>query len=466
MTEAYDRLSKESIVAYAKRLEGSSIAGQCRISDSDVQTYAKGYFGQLVERVYFGIENNSRPEPDFAEVGMELKTSPLTMTGRNKYVSKERLVLGIINYCDLLEQEFENSDFWHKNSSLLLIFYLFEKEKIPLDYIIKIVGEWAFASDDFEVIKKDWSHIKKMVEDGRAHELSEGQTYYLGACTKGANSKSLRDQPRSSEKAMQRAFSFKQGYVNHIIASLAERSRLADHSKYGKLIAQADEVRAFSIDEIVKKRFSPYLGKNVRDVFRLLGLDYESSSKSKWSQMTNSILKVELGKRIEEFEKAEITIRTVRLGENNYPKEAVSFPAFEYQEFADSEWAESEYSSQVEKRFLFVFIKHVGDDLILDSVKFWSMPMVDIAECRLVWDKVKSLVMSGKVFKEFDSIGRRVTYFSDIRSNVAHIRPHGRDAGDCYPLPVPDVTSGASAYTKHSFWLNKDYIRDSIYLAK
>jgi DNA mismatch repair protein MutH len=463
MTFDYDIKNKESIISYAKNLEGKSISEKFKVGEPNQKYEAKGYFGQLVERIYFGIENNSRPEPDFLDVGMELKTSPLKMNGKNRFLSKERLVLGIINYPDLPNQEFESSDFWRKNSSLLLIFYLYEKEKIPFDFIIKIVGEWGFASDDFEIIKKDWLHIKNMVNEGRAHELSEGQTYYLGACTKGANSKSLREQPKSKVMAMQRAFSFKQGYVNHIIASLAARSGINDYSKYGKLIDKSEELKSLSIDEIVKNRFSPYIGKNVRDVFNLLGLDYESSSKSKWSQMTNAILKVELGKRIEEFEKAEITIRTVRIGKNNYPKEAISFPAFKYQEFADSEWDDSEYSSQIEKRFMFVFIKHVGNDLILNSVGFWSMPMSDIAECRQVWDKIKNLVVVGKVFKELDSNGRRVTYFSDIRSNVAHVRPHGRDAEDCYPLPVPDVATGATSYTKHSFWLNKEYVRESIF---
>lgn len=465
MTTGYNRLDKQSILDYAKRLEGSTLANFCRVAEPEIQGYAKGYFGQLVERAYFGIENNSRSGPDFEEVGLELKTSPLKQTGKDRYVSKERLVLGIINYFELLDQDFESSDFWHKNSSILLIFYLHEKEKLPIEYIIKIVGEWGFASDDFEIIKKDWLHIKSMVEKGMAHELSEGQTYYLGACTKGANSKTLRGQPKSKTKAMQRALSFKQGYVNHIIASLASRSRLADYSKYGKLIAQSDEIKNLSIDEIVKSRFSPYIGKNVNDVFQRLGLDLNSKSKNKWSRMTNAILKIGLGKKIEEFEKADITIRTVRLGENNYPKEAVSFRAFQYHEFFDSEWIDSECFSQIEGRFFFVFIKHVGDSMILDSVRFWSMPAADVEKCRLVWEQVQSLVLSGNVFKGLNSRGNRVTYFSEIQSDIAHIRPHGKDSDDCFSLPIPDGLTGAASYTKHSFWLNKEYIKDSIYLA-
>lgn len=55
------------------------------------------------------------------------------------------------------------------------------------------------------------------IKAGKAHELSEGDTIYLGACTKGANKLSIVDQPFSKEKAMKRAFSLKSKYINFII---------------------------------------------------------------------------------------------------------------------------------------------------------------------------------------------------------------------------------------------------------
>jgi DNA mismatch repair protein MutH len=55
--------------------------------------------------------------------------------------------------------------------------------------------------------------INKKITSGKTHELSEGDTFYLGACTKGANALSVRKQPFSEIPAKQRAYSFKQGYV-------------------------------------------------------------------------------------------------------------------------------------------------------------------------------------------------------------------------------------------------------------
>lgn len=55
------------------------------------------------------------------------------------------------------------------------------------------------------------------VRAGRAHELSEGDTLYLAACTKGANASSVRQQPFSTIPAKQRAYSLKSSYMTQIL---------------------------------------------------------------------------------------------------------------------------------------------------------------------------------------------------------------------------------------------------------
>ena len=56
------------------------------------------------------------------------------------------------------------------------------------------------------------------IRAGKAEELSEGDTLYLGACTKGSTAaSSYRSQPYSTGLAKQRAFSLKSKYLNFII---------------------------------------------------------------------------------------------------------------------------------------------------------------------------------------------------------------------------------------------------------
>lgn len=88
---------KNSIVTYAKRLINKSLRDICSekiLTDKK----NKGGYGQLLEKFYFLYEPNSDTEPDFKEAGLELKSSPIKKLKRLDYVSKERLVLNIINY--------------------------------------------------------------------------------------------------------------------------------------------------------------------------------------------------------------------------------------------------------------------------------------------------------------------------------------------------------------------------------
>ena len=56
------------------------------------------------------------------------------------------------------------------------------------------------------------------INEGKAHLLSESDTKYLGACTKGSTAiKSLRRQPNNSTLAKQRAFSFKIQYMRELL---------------------------------------------------------------------------------------------------------------------------------------------------------------------------------------------------------------------------------------------------------
>ena len=236
----FDINSPNSIIEFAKLLKDQSLRQACGIEIEKHGYRGKGNFGQILEKFYFGYEPNSDAEPDFKEAGIELKSSPLKTLKDGEYRSKERLVLNIINYLEVHQEEFETSSFWKKNAHLLLVFYLHDRALDLLDYLIKLVDGWQYPNEDLKIIKQDWEFINQKIKDGKAHELSEGDTFYLGACTKGSTAlKSFRDQPFNEEQAKQRAYSLKQGYVNHIIANIAQE----ETAVYGKIIEQPRSFR-------------------------------------------------------------------------------------------------------------------------------------------------------------------------------------------------------------------------------
>lgn len=458
-----DITSSDSIIAFAKQLKNQTLRLACGAEIEEHGYKGKGNFGQILEKFYFGYEPNSDAEPDFKEAGIELKSSPLKTLKNGDFRSKERLVLNIINYVEVHKEDFETSSFWKKNAHLLLVFYFHDRDLDLLDYLIKLVDVWQYPSEDLKIIRQDWEFINQKIKDGKAHELSEGDTFYLGACTKGSTAlKSYRNQPFNEERAKQRAYSLKQGYVNHIIANIAQE----ETAVYGKIIEQPEILnKVRSIEEIVILKFHPFYGKSAEQIEQELGLELNQKAKSYFANLTNAILGLKLGQKIEEFEKADIQVKTIRLKENNLPKEDISFPTFEFQELIETDWEDSDFKNILESKFFFVFYQFEEENLILRKVKFWNMPHSDILVAKNVWEEMVKTVSNGEIVKKVTEKGVRKTYFPKKTENkVSHVRPHARNAADTYDLPVADKLTGLTEYTRHCFWLNASYVKDEIYL--
>lgn len=466
----YNQSSQESILNYALQLVDKSLREVIGDGVINQKKLNKGNFGQLVEKHYFFKDLDSASQPDFLQAELELKTSSLRMLKKKGQLrAKERLSLNIINYEKLIEEDFITSSVYTKNKSMLLIFSLDDGKTPVLDRIIKLVGIWSFPAADLKVIERDWQFIKNKVIDGEAHTLSEGDTLYLGAARKGGKTSKPRPQPNSSILVNQRAFSLKPGYVNHILAKI---SGINDGS-FGQIATEIDlEEKGYDIEQIVLDKFLPFYGRTPIEIAKTLNVTYNNVNKQMFSSLTKAILGVSSKQDVEEFSKAEITVRTVRINKTNLPCESTSFPAFVYEELVkEDSWELSKFNELLEKRFLFVFFKSnenckktKGENLFLDKVLFWNMPYIDREEAKLVWENTKKIIADGRIVKEVKP-KRRETYFPKSGENrVAHVRPHATTTKEVYPLPTPDKLTKVTSYTRHSFWLNNTYIRDSIYL--
>lgn len=475
----YNINSADSIIDFAKLLKDQTLREACGVEIERHGYKGKGNFGQILEKFYFGYEPNSDAEPDFKEVGIELKSSPLKTLKNREFRSKERLVLNIINYLEVYKEEFDTSSFWKKNAHLLLVFYLHDKDSDLLDYIIKLVDDWQYPNEDLKIIKRDWEFINQKIKDGKAHELSEGDTFYLGACTKGSTAlKSFRNQPFNKKQAKQRAYSLKGGYVNHIIANITQE----ETAIYGKIIKQPEILENdASIEEFFTSKFKPFLGLTPEEIAKEFHLKFNKKAKNYFASITNGVLKAILGveqnQTIEEFEKSDIVVKTIRVEDNNNIVQSISFPAFKFESIYDESWRTSEFKDIVEKKFLFLFFRNDGSVFLLDKVKFWNMPFNDRNEARRVWLKTKKTIQRGDIFNDYakDKNGNRRYSIKEnpIRknnlpklkdSNVCHVRPHGTDSTFTFPLPIEDKKLKTMEYSKQCFWFNANYVRDEIYL--
>jgi len=233
MLKNYDEHSQESILKYAKKLEGKTlrevlsneIINMMRVHEKG----NKGRYGQKIEQYYFEYDINSDSSADFP-CGLELKATPLKTLKNGKLSPKERLVCNIINYEDIIHETWETSSFLEKNSSTLLIRYIdpMDDNISQLDYqIIDVrIHNILDNEEDKKQFKEDWNTIVDKIKRGEAHLLSESDTKYLGACTKGSTAaKSFRKQPNSDILAKQRAFSFKTAYMKILLNRMLEEKK-------------------------------------------------------------------------------------------------------------------------------------------------------------------------------------------------------------------------------------------------
>ena len=233
----YDETNVASIVEYAQRLENKSIdavnfeqhsfAGikqDVPKNISDENKSNKGKFGNYLEYAYFGKQNDNKSQADFPAANLELKTSPLKTLSNYEIRVKERLVLNHFTFSDIDKEVFETSHFKQKNENILLVFYHHDS-KIPVGSLkIELADLWQCLKEDETQLRADWQTIVDKVHAGKAHEISEGDTLYLGACTKGATAESsMQIQPHSDIKARGRALCFKSCYINHIFQILSQR---------------------------------------------------------------------------------------------------------------------------------------------------------------------------------------------------------------------------------------------------
>lgn len=438
----YNRYSSKDIERYAKELIGKRFSDIQIPESEDKKAFGsidnKGHLGQYLERFYFLYEPNSNKDPDFLEAGVELKVSLLKKLKNRQLRAKERIVLNVIDYVSIVDEKWEESSFLHKNSHLLLVFYLHEEGKERLDNVIRMATLWDYGEKDLEIIKQDWHKIVNKIREGKAHELSERDTLYLGACPKGVNGGATREQPFSEELAMQRAFSLKQSYVNSIV------SRIENTEPAIRTLNDFDTDKTF--EDIIIEKMSKYQGMDVQSIHTKFGYGLNPRSKNYYAGLAARMLGLKKNK-IEEFEKGDVVLKTIRLERNGKPRESMSFPSFKYKEIVKESWEDSRLLNILDRRFFFMVFKY-GENRVLRFEKgiFWAIPYDDLQEARSVWEETVRRIKNGMAH-ELPGTGY---------NRVCHVRPHAQNSKDTNETPQGEHL------VKKSFWLNASYIGEQV----
>lgn len=441
-----NEMSGLEVLEHASTFENKTFG---EIDNYNFDETKKGYHGHVVERGIFNYKPNSKAEADLSSQGIEIKVTPVKKTN-NKYVSKERLVLNIIDYVNENWNEFFNSSFWLKNQKLLIFFYEHYHDKPKSLFKILRVMLYLYPELDLEIIKNDWKIISDKVAKGEAHLISERDTMYLAAATKGKNNLSVRSQPHSSIPAKQRAYSLKSSYMTYVF------NHYMIHNQQDERILSIQDIknRPFNFDDFILDKFKPYLGLSVPTLVKKLEID-NIKAKNINAMVVTRILGLKKDYKLaEEFIKSGIIPKTIRIEANGKIKEHMSFPTFKFLEIIHEEWEDSlMYNILAESRFLFIVFKYsnIENDYVLNKSIFWSMSETDIKECQKVWVKTKETVISGVELRKTNK-GTANNLPKAKDSPIMHVRPHGQNSLDTYSLP------DGREMAKQCFWFKNEYL--------
>lgn len=458
----------------------------------------KGSLGNLIEERFFHYKANSKSEADFPRARLELKVTPYEeKAGKGKnaikyYSAGERLVLTMIDFNKRpIEFDFKKSHVWEKCCQTLLIYYFRNKcLNNILRYPINYVGIFTPSEKDCIIIQQDYLLIMKKIASGKAHEISESDTMYLGACTKGSTAEKSRViQIESNIPAQKRAFCFKTSYMTII---LNERFINAPEEQES-IITDVSLLSKLGFEGYIQSKINNYIGKSDKELCHILGLEYKGN-KAQWITIAFAMLGIKSNKA-EELQKANIVIKATRIEENGTIRENTSFPPFKFNDLINEQWIDYDEEEDDETtnglsstplrpstlqayfsttKFLFVIFKKKGNDYILKGCQLWNMPYADLnVTVKEGWERIRQIILAGVEFrlKQVESGDRKgkFTVYNNLPrkedNRIIHIRPHAQKAYykfDGYeegnPADGNELPDGRWMTTQ-CFWLNNTYIK-------
>ena len=369
---------------------------------------------------------------------------------------KERCKVTSIDYEELLGETWTLSRARHKLLSVVFIFYRYAGSLNWPDSQVEKVLHWTLeATPSRETIHLDWQRTWNYVNEGRAHEISEGHGAILGACTtgQGGDSKNVKQPRNPSVLARKRAFALKPAFLQTAYEYAVTPAR------FESIATLRGKPLAADLQTEILRGFKPLVGQTLGAIADKLKIP-----RTHTKQATALLVRRTLGvlndkKRLLELESAGIKPKTIPVRESDLrPCEAMSFPAMRLAEFVEEEWEDSEFRAHLDCLFLIptlgVHCHQEPWSRQLAQPFFWSPSGQEEAGIVEEWQMFQREVLAGKAaYKRID--GRRISNLTPgSKTKFIHMRPKGRDGSE------DDVDPKGKPAQKLCFWLNQTFVQD------
>ncbi|NMM40932.1 DNA mismatch repair endonuclease MutH [Pseudoalteromonas arctica] len=175
----------------------------------------KGWTGQLIEYA-LGATAGSKPTPDFEELGIELKTLPISYKGK----PLETTFVSVTPLLNVTGMTWQQSNVRKKLNHVLWLPILGERDIVPFDRIIGSGFLWQPTAEQDAQLQRDWEEQMELIALGRVDEISGHLGDVMQIRPKAANSRIVTDAigPNGQIiKTLPRGFYLKTSFTGQIL---------------------------------------------------------------------------------------------------------------------------------------------------------------------------------------------------------------------------------------------------------
>lgn len=423
--------TKEELLEYTEKIKGKTfkeIDSEHLLEKTNLKR-RKGVLGEIVECGFYKYPLNNNSKADFEELGIELKVTGYVKNKNGSLRAKERMVLSKIDYNKIVDETYNSSHLLGKCKEMLIIWYQYLPKTDAGDFKITDYQIYDMTQDE-KIFKNDFNIIKQKVIDGKAHELSEGDTSYLGACTKASTSKDRTSQPYSEIPPKPRAYSLKNAYMTGILKELKENpTKSVDINSF----SSKNNIQEKTVVDYVDKKLKPYYGKTQLQILEeITGKTYKEKIPKNINKMISDNLigkDNELPEKDELFSKTSFIIKNIPINKNNKAIERMAFKTLQLSDFEDS-WEDSYWKNYFEETTLIVICYEAENSKIrnghrtLKYVKQISFTYEDLESFKKTYNMLKEAI-------EKKDINLLPTPNS-FEGQLLEIAPKGRKGDDAY----------------------------------
>lgn len=434
-----------------------------------------GIAGDVIEQSVLGYPSDNRQEPDLNIDGVktELKTTGIKYIRKyTQLVAKEPMSITAVSPDQIVNEEFDDSNFWHKLSHLLFVYYLYDSPTTVnaagyANFPIKGYQFLEFDSEDKDALKMDWTIVRDFII-----YLQENYENYENEYPRISSElrKKLVLIDTAPKWPNRPRFRLKKNYLSLIV-----------QKHFGETLEQLPGAyTSYSqIDSFCHNLTNQYKGKSVRELLNIFDIPIgRTINKSIGEQIIVKMFGGQSKKmqKIELFVKFGIIGKTITLTENGMRKEDMKFFNIDFEEFYDDiEFECSQfYDYFSNNQFLCIIFQRPENDADFLEYEFLGFKKIsfdeEFIECEVkeCWDDIKDKILNDKLKDVIDldkdgnprmnrnGVVRSAPNFPKSKDFTIFVRGSGIDSG-VKPLQL----NGISMYNQYC-WIKGTYMVEKL----